>query len=70
MKPRDQVGDVLREVLALPPSKVELARRRCADCKGTCVTGYSDGKTGSAIMCKRCRGRGFVYAAQLTLGVG
>jgi Holliday junction resolvase RusA-like endonuclease len=46
----------------LPKSARELARLTCQGCNGTAVTGYSDGKSGSAIMCERCRGRGYVFA--------
>jgi Holliday junction resolvase RusA-like endonuclease len=48
----------------LPKSARELARRPCPGCAATGVTGYSDGKSGSAIMCERCRGRGHVFQRQ------
>lgn len=45
----------------LPRSAKELAQRPCPACSSTGVTGYSDGKSGSAIMCERCRGRGHIF---------
>jgi len=56
----EHIGSILRRYFALPPSQAERDRRVCPDCKGACVSGYSDGATGTAIACKRCRGRGFV----------